>query len=160
MAICLAIKPSNSANQVIELPHPVPDVAISFYSLPNSDLGGWCITCKSTTGFCVYLGGLLIPCLPGQGITMVAPTVPTVMVLCDNMSAIQMATNPTSNERSKHIHIDCNFIRHHVFTSFQIGPLAYTTAISRHLHQGIGSFLFLWPVVQVGCSQHFFPNLR
>lgn len=33
--------------------------------------------------------------------------------MCDNKSAIQLAENPTSNERSKHIDIDSHFIRQH-----------------------------------------------
>lgn len=34
--------------------------------------------------------------------------------LADNKSAIQLVENPTSNERSKHLDIDCHFIRQHV----------------------------------------------
>lgn len=40
------------------------------------------------------------------------------MVFCDNKSVIQLATNPASNERTKHVDIDCHFIRQHVNFGF------------------------------------------
>ena len=36
------------------------------------------------------------------------------MVYCDNQSAIYLSTNPTFQERSKHIEIGCHFIREKV----------------------------------------------
>ncbi|GFS44400.1 hypothetical protein Acr_00g0090110 [Actinidia rufa] len=39
---------------------------------------------------------------------------PSVALHCDNHSAIQIAHNDVSHERTKHIEIDCHFIRHHL----------------------------------------------
>lgn len=45
-------------------------------------------------------------------------TIDSIMVLCGNKLAIQLAENSTSNERSKHIDIDCHFIQQHVTFGF------------------------------------------
>lgn len=116
------------------------DTKLSAYV--DADWGSCCVTRKSTTGFCLYLGSSLV-CWKSQKQPTVARSsaeveyrslaflmsellwlqqllrtfevkITSIMILSDNKSAIQMATNPTSAARSKHIYIDCHFIRQHV----------------------------------------------
>ena len=98
---------------------------------------------KSTSGFCVFLGDSLISwkskkqsvvarstaeaeyramahataeivwlrwLLSDMGVSLVTST----PLYCDNKSAIQIAHNSVFHERTKHIEIDCHFVRQHL----------------------------------------------
>jgi hypothetical protein len=45
-------------------------------------------------------------------------SMPSLMVFCDSVSTIHLATNPLSHDRTKHVDIDCHFIRQHVQSQF------------------------------------------
>lgn len=118
-----------------------PDMELQAYS--DADWAGDVTDRKSTTGFCIFLGDTLISwkskkqsvisrssseaeyramahtateiiwlrcLLQDMGIRVSSPT----PMFCNNKSAIQIAHNSVFHERTKHIEIDCHFVRQHL----------------------------------------------
>lgn len=108
----------------------------------DADWGSSVVTRRSTTGFCIFVGNSLVAWKSKKQPTVARSSaeaeyraltclttellwlkqlfrsfeIPmlSVMVFCDSKSAIQLVSNPCSHERSKHVDIDCHFIREHV----------------------------------------------
>ncbi|CAM8940033.1 unnamed protein product [Rhodiola kirilowii] len=99
-------------------------------------------TRRSTTGFCICIGDSLVSwrtkkqaivsrssteseyrsmaatCSEIQWLTRLLLDMKTsvprpISLHCDNQAAIHIAKNPVFHERTKHIEIDCHFVRHH-----------------------------------------------
>ncbi|GAA0139375.1 transmembrane signal receptor [Lithospermum erythrorhizon] len=109
-------------------------------SYTDADWAGFPGTCKSTFGFCVFLGDNLISWSSKRQATLsrssveaeywgVAnavseacwlcnlllelhrPLTTATIVYCDNINAIYLSENPVQHQRTKHVELDIHFVR-------------------------------------------------
>lgn len=137
----------------------------------DSDWAGNTIDRKSTTGFCTFVGGNLVTwkskkqtvvarssaeaeyramastaceliwlktLLKDLGVECTKP----ITLHCDNQAAMHIVANPVFHERTKHIEIDCHFIRD------QVQSKVLTTAYVRSGDQLADIFTKVLPTAQ------------
>lgn len=157
------------------------DSPLRLVAYSDADWAGCPNTRRSVTGWCMFLGNSLISwkskkqdrvskssteseyhamsaacseivwlrgLLAELGFSQSHPT----PLHADNTSAIQIAANPVYHERTKHIEVDCHYIREaldthlislpHISTNLQIADV-FTKAMTRHRHQFLVGKLML-----------------
>ncbi|PNX59385.1 putative copia-type protein, partial [Trifolium pratense] len=98
----------------------------------DSDWAGNALDRKSTTGYCMFVGGNVswrskkqhvvarssaeaeYRVMASAACEMIWLKGLLMTLFCDNQAAMHIATNPVFHERTKHIEVDCHFIRRQV----------------------------------------------
>ena len=154
--------------------------SLQLVAYSDADWGGCTDTHRSTTGWCMFLGDDLISwrCNKQDGVSKSSTEAEyrAMSTACskivwlrglleelrfpqatstshvDHTSAIQIATNPIFHERTKHIEVDCHFIRDtlesrvislpHISSDLQVADI-FTKALTQQRHQFLVGKLLL-----------------
>ena len=82
----------------------------------------------------------------------------SMRLYCDNKSVINIAHNPIQHDRTKHVEIDCHFIKENLSKSTICIPFVKTgDQVADVLTKGIGSRLFHSILDKLGMRDIFVP---
>ncbi|XP_038895824.1 secreted RxLR effector protein 161-like [Benincasa hispida] len=129
-----------------------PTKTLRLQAFSDFDWASYSDTRKSTSGFCIFLGDTLVSwkskkqsvvsrssieaeyrALASMACEIVwltsllkdlcFPIVQLCIIFCDNQAVIYLATNLAFHERTKHIELDCHFVREIVEGSLKLFPV-------------------------------------
>nr|GEV67190.1 ribonuclease H-like domain-containing protein [Tanacetum cinerariifolium] len=86
----------------------------------DADWAGCPTTCRSTSGYCVFLGNNLLSWSSKRQFTISRSSAEVeyraTLVYCDNVSTVYLSSNLVQHQRTKHIEIDIHFVHDLVST--------------------------------------------
>ncbi|XP_057739664.1 uncharacterized mitochondrial protein AtMg00810-like [Arachis stenosperma] len=163
------------------------DIRLMAYA--DSDWAGCPNTRRSVTGYCTFIGNSLISWKSSKQTTISRSSaeaeyralaavaaelswlkrlmfdfnviIDSAMLFCDSQSAIHIATNPIFHERTKHIEVDCHFIRERVVAGFiKLIHVKSKHQLADIFTKPVSAAQFHSLIAKFGILNIYMPNLR
>ena len=162
--------------------------SLNLRGFSDSDWASCPMSRRSTTSFCVFIGDCLISsrtkkqptisrssaeaeyralAATGSEITWLhyllhdfqIPQSQPAFIYCDNQSAIHIANNPAFHERTKHIELDCHFIREKINQSkIRLSPVSSSLQLADAFTKPLSSTILSSHIVKMSIYNIYGPS--